>query len=229
MNSYLTKLLEKYSVFVTASMNDTAVTVDGKDYPLLPWENERRFIELRALVVNHRIGNLCTYRIGHTATKGTDIFALLKRECGIIEFTANSPITEVFAIAGSSTLNAIVETENGCVCTLELAATLGENERPIDKHEIITDNGIACDMVVDTQVNQSSIFVFGEKKLAFTDVDSELYGCDIATAAKIRNAFDVCKNREKGTYQAAQNARLDKIVTAAKQSIKTLSNVKVSE
>ena len=42
-------LLDKYAVNVKAVIADdnSAVTVNGKDYALLPWRNERRFIELK--------------------------------------------------------------------------------------------------------------------------------------------------------------------------------------
>lgn len=228
MQEKLKFLLEKYSVNANAeALDETCVKVDGAEIALLPWESERRFVELRKLVVDKRVGNMCTYRIGHTTTKGSDIFALLKREAGVIEFTLNSKIKEIFAIAGENTLNAIAETENDCVCTVELACTLQAGERDIDKHEIITDNGIACDMVVDTQVPQSSIYLFGNKQETYTDVDAELYGCSAAQVAVIRNAFAVCKSEEQRKHNAAENAWLDKVIDAAKASLETLSNVKV--
>ena len=125
MQKGLDLLLEKYSVSAKASLSADAktVTVDGVSVPLLPWESERRFIELRLLVLNGRLGNMCTYHIGHTAKKGTSLFELLAREVGILEFTVDSKAKEIFAIAGKNTMNCIVETENGCVCTIELGAT----------------------------------------------------------------------------------------------------------
>ena len=159
MQKGLNLLIDKYSVDKKAVLNadGKTVVINGKEIPLLPWESERRIIELRNLVVNGRLGNMCTYRIGHTAKKGTDLFDLLAREVGILEFTVNSIAKEIFAIAGKNTMNCIVETENGCVCTIELGATLEEGQKEIDKHEIITDNGVGCDRVVDTQMPQDSI------------------------------------------------------------------------
>ncbi len=230
MQKGLDILLEKYSTAVEAELKcPCAVKVNGNTVPLLPWESERRFVELRNLVVQKRVGNMCTYRIGYTTNKGADLFDVLKREAGIIEFTVDSVITELFAIAGKNTMNVIAETANGCVCTIELAATLPEGEAVVDKHEIITDNGIACDRVVDTQVPQNSIYLFGEEKAAYTDVDAELFGYSADEVAVIRNAFAVCKSEEQQAHNTEADNRLDKVVTAAKKSLETLENVKVGD
>ncbi len=224
MEKGLNLLLNKYAVNADAHIGSVSVSIDGKEYPLLPWENERRFVELRNLV-NGRVGQLCTYRIGHTAQKGTDLWELLYREAGIVEFTTGSPVKEVFALQQGQCMNAILETENGCVCTVELAATLTEGN--VDKHEIITDNGIACDRVVDTQVPQSSIYVMGKENKCFTDVDAELYGYSIYEASLIRNAFALAQNPALREENAQKAAHLKEVVAAAKNSIETLENVKV--
>ena len=69
MQKGLDLLLEKYSVNAKAvlSVDGKTVIVDGKEIPVLSWESERRFIELRNLVLTGRLGNMCTYRIGRTA------------------------------------------------------------------------------------------------------------------------------------------------------------------
>ena len=81
MQNGLNFLLEKYSVSTKATFSDDGKTIKINEdtAPLLPWESERRFIELRNLVLTGRLGNMCTYRIGHTAKKGTDLYDLLAR------------------------------------------------------------------------------------------------------------------------------------------------------
>jgi hypothetical protein len=113
------------------------------------------------------------YLFGDKPNRRSIGFDLLEREIGILEFTVDSPVKEIFAISGEKVMNCIAETENGCVCTIELATTLSNDCNPVDKHEIITDNGVGCDRVVDTQVPQQSIYVFGEDKKFFTDTDAE--------------------------------------------------------
>ena len=228
MQKGLDLLLKKYSVSAKAVLTEKGetVTVDGKNIPVLPWESERRIIELRNLVVTGRLGNMCTYRIGHTAKKGSDLFALLVREIGILEFTVNSTVKEIFAIEGKNTMNCIAETENGCVCTIELGATL-DGGKDIDKHEIITDNGVGCDRVVDTQMPQDSIYVFGKKEQAFMDTDAELYGYSEIEINTIRNAFAVAKNVDVQKSNANKWIHIQKVVAAAKASLETMENVKV--
>ena len=229
MQKGLNLLLEKYSVGKNAVLKADGKTVEinGKEIPVLPWESERRFIELRNLVVTGRLGNMCTYRIGHTAKKDADLFTLLAREVGILEFTVNSTAKEIFAIAGVNTMNCIVETENGCVCTIELGATLEDGQKAVDKHEIIADNGVDCDRVVDTQMPQDSIYVYGKNNQAFMDTDAELFGYEEIQINTIRNAFALAKSDELCKANTAKWAHIEKVVECAKKSLATLENVKV--
>lgn len=228
MQKGLDLLLEKYSVDTKATLenNGKALIINGKTYPVLPYESERRFIELRNLVLNKRVGNMCTYRIGHTAQKGTDLFELLTREIGILEFTVDSKVKEIFAIKSENAMNCIAETENGCVCTLELAATLNGTPN-VDKHEIITDNGVACDRVVDTQTPQSSIYVYGKENKTFTDTDAELYGLSEIEINTVRNAFLMAKCVDTRIANKQKAEHIAKVLEAAKQSLDTLCNVVV--
>ena len=102
MQNGLNYLIDKYSVAVDArlSADGRCVVINGENVPTLPWESERRFIELRNLVVLGRVGNMCTYRIGHTVKAGSDLFEALGREIGILEFTVNSKVKEIFACKG---------------------------------------------------------------------------------------------------------------------------------
>ena len=229
MQKGLNYLLNKYSVSVDAKLSDDgrSLTVNGECIPTLPWESERRFIELRNLVALGRVGNMCTYRIGHTSKKGTDLLDLLSREIGILEFTVGSSVTEIFAIAGNSTMNCIAETKGGCVCTIELGATLEDDASDIDKHEIITDNGVACDRVVDTQVPQSSVYVFGKNDTVYCDTDAELYGYSEIEINTIRNAFALAKDEELRISAKEKYAHIKTVVEAAKKSLATLENVVV--
>lgn len=229
MQKGLNYLLQKYSVSADAvlSADGKTVTINGEAIPVLPWESERRMIELRNLVVLGRVGNMCTYRIGHTAKRGTDLDTLLYREIGVLEFTVNSRVKEIFAIAGENTRNCIAETENGCVCSIELGATLDESATDIDKHEIITDNGVACDRVVDTQVPQNSIYVFGKNDATYLDTDAELFGYSEIEINTIRNAFLLAKDEGLRAAAKCKHAHIEAVVEAAKESLRTLENVKV--
>lgn len=227
MQKGLDYLIQKYSVDAKAVINGVCTAnIDGLDYPILSWESERRFIELKNLVKN-RLGNMSTYRIGCTDKKSKDIFDLLAREIGILEFTLDSKIIEIFAISGENTLNCIAETENGCICTIELATTLSDNDTPVDKHEIITDKGVACDRVVDTQVPQESIYVFGDKKITYTDTDAELFGYTDREISTIRKVFSLSKDKNERNESIIKMSHINKVVESAKKSLATLENVEI--
>ena len=231
MQKGLNYLLSKYSVEADAVLSNDGklVNINEENFPVFPWEAERRFVELRNLTVLGRIGNMCTYRIGHTTKRNADLFELLFREIGILEFTVNSPVKEIFAIAGTATMNCIAETENGCVATIELGATLDCGDSDIDKHEIITDNGVACDRVVDTQTPQSSIYVYGKEKSLFTDTDAELYGYSEIEINTVRAALALAKSEEARIEAKEKERHITAVIAAAKKSVQTLENVKVGE
>lgn len=218
----LDDLLTKYSVGTGAALseNGEGVVIDGAEYPLLPWESERRFFEMKNTFAT-RLGNACTFRVGYTAHKGTDLFALLRREIGVIEYVLSSDIKSIYAIRGGNAMNCIATAGNGCICTLELAATLCTDEKEIDKHELMTDAGHTCDRVVDTQIPQESIYVYGANRAVYTDTDAELYGMSEREAAIVRNAFSLAKCACTRESNRARSAHLDAVVKACAESLET--------
>ncbi len=226
MNQALKMLCEKYSVTAAVSIKDGEAIVDGKALPLLPWRAERRFVEFRNHVNGKYLKGISTMRVCHIAEAGADLFDILYREIDVCEWILGAKVCEIFAIRSDKALNAIAKTDKGYICTLELAATLAAGAEVIDKHEIIAEHGVICDRVVDTQVPQSSIYVFGTdgKKNTYTDVDAELFGLSVDDCAKIRSAFAIAKD---GLDYTADAAHLAAVIAAAKRSLETLENVKL--
>ena len=117
-------------------------------------------------------------------------------------------------------LNVIATTGDKIVCTIEIAATLAKGEPPKDKHEIISQRGIACDIVVDAQLKQDSIYVFGGENKKYTDVDFEIFGLSIEDTAIVRAAFALAQQKDASSVKAdAQN--LLQLIKLAKESVQT--------
>ena len=227
LNNALGMLCEKYSVDKAVTIvDDNTVVVDGVSSALLPWRAERRFIEFRNLVCGTYVKGISTMRVCHIDSKKKDLFDILYREIDICENVLCSKVCEIFAIANDKALNVIAKTDKGYICTLELAATLAKDAEVIDKHEIIAEKGVICDRAVDTQIPQSSIYVYGSngKSTTYTDVDAELFGMSYEDCAKVRQAFDIAKN---GLNLNSDAAHLEAVVAAAKKSIETLENIAV--
>lgn len=229
MQKGLDLLLTKYSVKDKAVLADGGKTamIGGMGYPILPWEAERRIIELRNIYASGRVGGACTFRIAHTANRGADLFELLYRELGILSFILNSPVKSVFAIRSENCMNCIAEAECGCIATVELAATLPEGDEHIDKHELICEVGVACDRVVDTQIPQHSIYLMTEDKAKYRDTDTELYGYTELDTSIIRQAFALAKSEGLRAEAVKKAEQIEMAVAAAKKSLESLENVKV--
>ena len=97
----------------------------------------------------------------------------------------------------------------------------------IDKHEIITDRGTACDRNVDSQTPLSSVYVYGAQNEEYTDVDFELYGLSIREISIVRQAFDIAKDKTLGERNNAQAKRLAALVQKAEESAARCENLKV--
>ena len=211
-------LLDKYSVDAKATIisRDVAV-INANETPLLSYRCERRFIELKNIVQGGTLAGVSVMRVSRIVEKGMDLFEILKREFDICQFILGKQIISVMAMCNDNTLNVIAKTENDIICTIEIASTLKEGVAPIDKHEIIAQRGTACDVVVDAQLRQNSVYVFGEEKKEYTDVDFELYGLCVEDIAVVRAAFDIAQNNRTKEY-AEIDSQLDKLITLAKKS-----------
>jgi len=188
-------LIEKYDVEKRAVLKDEkTVIIDGRDIPLLSHRLERRFIELKNIVQGGTLVGISVMRVARIVEKGSDVFAELYRELDICQYVLGRKLVGITAMQNDNTLNVIATAEEGIVCTFEISATLKEGEPAKDKHEIISQRGIACDVVVDAQLKQDSIYLFGSENKKFTDVDFELYGMSTEDIAVVRAAFSIAQN-----------------------------------
>jgi len=214
-------LLEKYSVDVKAVLkNEKTVVIDGKIIPLLSHRCERRFLELKNIVNNGTLVGISVMRVARIVEKGTDIYEELYRELDICQYVLQRKIKSIMVMENDNVLNSIATTEDDIVCTIEISATLACGEIPKDKHEIISQRGIACDVVVDAQLKQDSVYVFGSENKKYTDVDFELYGLSIEEIAIVRAAFGIAQNKNYDEMTAI-DANLLKLVDMAKKSAKS--------
>ena len=213
-------LLEKYSVDTKAVLKDCkTVEVDGMELPILSHRSERRFFELKNIVNNGTLVGISVMRVARIVEQGADIYAELYRELDLVQYILQRNIKSIMVMENDNVMNAIATTEDGVVCTLEISATLQAGEIAKDKHEIISQRGIACDVVVDAQLKQDSIYVFGAENKKYTDVDFELFGLSIEEIAVVRAAFAVAQKANFDEMKAIHE-NLCKLVEMAKKSAK---------
>lgn len=213
-------LLDKYSVDTKAVIKDcNTVVIDNAEYPILSHRNERSFIELKNIANNGTLVGISVLRITRIIEKGLDIYEALYRELDLCQFILQRKIGTIMVMENDNVLNAIAKAEDDIVCTIEISATLAKGEISKDKHEIISQRGIACDVVVDAQLKQDSIYVFGNENKKFTDVDFELFGLLIEEIAVVRAAFSIAQNKNFDEIKAIDE-NLKALVELAKKSAK---------
>lgn len=201
-------LLDKYAVSQKAVLEKDTVWVDGKAFALLPWRQERRFTELRQMVKSGTVGAISHFKIMSLNPRTTSLEAVIRRELDTARFIGGFEITEVFAVQNGGTASVLAQSDTGAVVTLELDTTLPEGSRVIDKHEIITTRGTACDRAMDSQTPLSSLYVYGADAAEYTDVDFELYGLLPEEVAQVRQAFEIAKYPKTGEENNREAARL---------------------
>jgi len=221
MNRALNALREKYSVARAGKiLPGGMLETEAGRITLLPWRVERRFVELRNIASNGTLEGISTLRFA-SITAGGELEAQLVREFDLAAWIAGAPVTNVFASCapGGCAANVIVALKNGIKASIECSNKLPEGTEPIDRHEIIAARGVASDRCVDTQVPQSSLYLYGaEGESRYTDVDFELFGFSGEETGLVRAAFAVLSNPELGAAWNAAAGEAEKCVRAAFKS-----------
>jgi hypothetical protein len=231
-NSALRFLLEKYSFQAGGKIEKNEkeqiipakLLLDGDEFALLPWREERRFTELKNIVDQETLQGVSTLRFCRIASASEcSIEQLICREFDLCEWLGGAPIKRIFAVFnGNLAANILLKLENDIVCSVECAATLPEGAETVDRHEIIARRGVASDRAVDTQIPQNSIYMFTDKtEKHFTDVDAELFGLSNEDIYLTRAAFKVVSCAETGIEWNLRKQRLIELVEAAKTSGKS--------
>ena len=221
LQTKLNCLLQKYASEKNVVLKDRSTAViNGRELPLFSHRCERRIIELEKLVCGGTLFGISVMRTARIVEKGSDIFAELYRELDICRYVLQRKIKTITAMQNDNVLNVIAVTDDKIVCTIEISATLAKGEPPKDKHEIISQRGIACDIVVDAQLKQDSIYVFGDENKKYTDVDFEIFGLSTEDTAVVRAAFALAQTED---YSVAEKdaENLKKLVELAKTSAQT--------
>jgi hypothetical protein len=242
LNEALAGLLRKYAVDVAepwrlgGDQSAEGVSADGltllsgccadadlsqQTIPLRSWRSERRFQELKNLVENRTVTPVLMCRFACITDGQTlPLAAALYREFDLAEWLGGAPIATVYAaIDGERAANAIVRLENDVVCSVEVGTTLPAGTPMHDRHELIARRGVASDRVVDTQVPQSSVYVWSDSSAdEFTDTDAELPELEPDSVALVRAAYDALSRPEGREELRREHERLRRLVTLAYES-----------
>ena len=201
----------------------STLTAGGKTIALLPWRSERKFVELKNLTIDGTLKDISVLRSCHIDYDGTDMKKLLCRELDLAEWIFDAKLEYIFTMKNGKAANTVARLRNGIVCTLETAATLAPEAQTLDKHEIIASKGVALDKVVDTQIQQNSVYLYTDQPEpdAFTDTDFELYGLNAEDVALVRCALEALKDPAAAEKMNAQAARLEQLAELALRSAET--------
>ena len=213
-------LAEKYAIEKDLELkDDNTILINGEEFPVFPHRFERRFIELQKLVCDGTLFGVSVMRTARIVENGSNIFNELYRELDICQYVLKRKIKTITAVQNDNVINVIAVTEDKIVCTIEISATLPSGEMPIDKHEVISQRGIACDIVVDAQLRQDSIYVFSNENKKYTDVDFEIFGLSVEETAIVRAAFAAAQEDFSAARENAKNLR--RLVELAEKSAET--------
>ena len=228
MEEALSGLLKKYNVreprdlrlSSSGSSNELSLlpgwmwvntSLEENQIPLLTWRLKRKFLELKKIVEDATIENLCMLRFSCMGNSVEwDWNSLLYREMDLCEFIGDGKIISLKAVINDGQAgNVILRLDNNILCSVEISTRMPAGSDLADRHEIIARRGVASDLVVDTMIPQHSIYSFtanGENR--YRDVDMELYGFDEEKVDHVRSAFQVLKQPELVQQWQVQHNRL---------------------
>jgi hypothetical protein len=192
-------------------------SLEENQIPLLTWRLKRKFLELKKIVEDATIENVCMLRFSSMGNRDEwDWKSLLYREMDLCEFIGDGEIVSLQAvICDSQTGNVILRLDNNILCSVEISTRMPSGSDLTDRHEIIAQRGVASDLVVDTMIPQHSIYINtdnGEDR--YRDVDMELYGFDEEKIDHVRSAFQVLKQPELVRQWQLQHKRLVNMINS---------------
>lgn len=237
---YLTEMAAKYSVAkdLSVELQDGAVKItcdkgafrffydfnkalpqdDFRNVPLYHWQLKRRYVELRNILDNGMVTNPLAMRIHHIVPSDEFVRSLkdiLVQECNLVEFITHQRINKIFSdFSGNIYANCIMSTEKNLKVSMELGFSPKGSE-PVLLHEIIGKNGLACDVVVDTQTQQYPIYVFkGKETQKYTDIDAELYDMENTQVDIIRYLMWVLTDTSRIDALCENYVHIEKVCAA---------------
>ncbi|PAW79619.1 MAG: hypothetical protein B9S32_03525 [Verrucomicrobia bacterium Tous-C9LFEB] len=193
-------------------------------YPLRPWREERRFVELRSIVEKQTVENVSLLRFRcFSPAQSESLKELLYREFDLCEWIGGGAITSLYStITRDSVANIILSLSNGVVASIEASILQPAGSTRQDRHEVIASRGVTCDRVVDTQVAQESIYLYqSQNPTSYTDTDAELFGFPTETVTLIRAALRQCQSPVPIETLHAQHEHLTTMIDTAFRSSAT--------
>ena len=198
--------------------------------PLLTWRLKRKFNELKNIVKAEVVTKVCLLRFSVLSNKEDwSLETLLYRELDLVEYIMGSKIVSLNAvIIKDKTANIITSLENGILCSIEANVQLPPNTDFIERHEIIAQRGAASDLVIDTQISHSSLYLFTEEqKSQFLDYDMELFDYDSNQIDHIRAAFKIISCPSLIEIWRTQHQHLAGLINAIHQSNEEQKKIKI--
>ncbi len=114
--------------------------LEKNQVPLLTWREKRKFVELKKIVADSVIENICLFRFCSMGSKDKwSLFSLLYREMDILEFIANGEIVSVQAVISDKQAgNVILRLSNNALCSIEVSIQLPADTPFTDRPEYET-------------------------------------------------------------------------------------------
>ena len=127
---------------------------------------------------------------------------------------ANEAVAEDFKLYGYD-IPIYMSTDGNIKVSMELGFSPDGSE-PVLLHEVIGKNGLACDVVVDTQTQQYPIYVFkGKETLKYTDIDAELYDMENTQVDSVRFILWALTDTARIDALCENYAHIEKVYEAA--------------
>lgn len=192
-----------------------------KGIPILWWRKIPQLVGMKSIIDNGLVKDVSALRILKLGHKTDCLKEIIYQEFDICMWFTGSYIDYVYAIsAGENAFNIIAKMKNNIVCTFELATILDEYEEIVNHHEVITAYGIVSDKVVDTQINQSAVYLYNSELncKTYNDIDNTLYGFERDDILKARFALDVLKDSSDIENLPEHGRKLERIVDSVFES-----------
>jgi len=206
----------------------TLNTDELQKIPVLYWRSHPRLRRMKEIIDSGLVAGASMIKISALEHKNTDLDSVILRETDICTWLADSAVESVYAVNCGARTAVTIILKNAAVCVLELASVLEAGERPVRKHEFITEKGVVMDKTVDTQAEHSSVYLFNADGGAeYNDPDIEQYGMSYDDILINRYAMDIYDKKICARGLIKTGGALLNVLDAVRRSVETGSKIKI--
>lgn len=199
--------------------------IEGQSFKLTPWRYDIFLKAVHTLSVEwNSLDKICSYKANIVESEKADLRELLYAELDTCEWLLDDRIKTVYALSSKQTVSAVLTTEKGILCSLDIATTLSNESTPVIRHEIVGKEGVISDRSITERIPSMPTYVFTNDKKhpeSYDDMNLYIDGLTPRETYAFENVKDLLAYKDLRKEAFQRNLRLSKLTDCINRSLKS--------